>query len=143
MDDALIKCPVCGVEMNYEYKHTNYTQWMCFNCGYGSTSHMVSGSDFVSSSKESMAELIKDLEFIDSENLVWYPSVINIAEKGILFPSGHNKDDWGWAVAPLVKIGKDEKSRFPKGQNYKVDFPKMETFPKESFALAVTHLNSL
>lgn len=143
MNDALVKCPHCGIEMAYEYKHTQFTQWMCFNCGYGSTSHMVADSDFVKSNKESMAELVKDLEFTDENNLVWYPSVVNIAEKGILFPTGPNKDNWGWAVAPLVKISKEEKARFPKGQKYKVDFPKLENFPKESFALAVTHLNSL
>lgn len=143
MNDNLIKCPHCEAELCYEYQHSQLTQWMCFNCGYGCTSHMVKDSDFVKSSKETMPELIKDLEFIDPNNFVWYPSVINISEKGMLFPNGSNKDNWGWAVAPLIKIKKEEKSRFPKGQTYKVDFPKMEYFPKESFTLAITKLNSL
>ena len=104
MDDNLIKCPHCEAEMCYEYQNPQYIQWMCFNCGYGSTSHMVKDSDFVKSSRDVLPELIKDLEFIDENNFVWYPSTINIPEKGILFPNGTSKDTWGWSVAPLVPI---------------------------------------
>jgi hypothetical protein len=143
MNDNLKKCPHCEAEMCYEYQHTQHVQWMCFNCGYGSTSHMVKDSDFVKTSKEVMPELIKDLEFIDADSFVWYPSVINIAEKGILFPNGGNKDVWRWTVAPLVEIKEEEKSRFPKNQTRKVDLTNLEDFPKESFALAITKLNSL
>lgn len=143
MEDKLIQCPVCGSQLCYEYDHTQYKQWMCFSCGYGSTSHMVEGSDFVTSSKQSLPELIKDLEFIDDNKTVWYPSVINIPEKGILFPNGHNKFDWKWAVAPLVKISKEEKSRFPKGQTHKVDLKKIEYFDRELYSAALTRLNSI
>ena len=90
MNDNLVKCPHCEAEMCYEYHNPQYIQWMCFNCGYGSTSHMVKDSDFVKSSKEVLPELIKDLEFTDENDFVWYPSTINIPEKGILFPNGSN-----------------------------------------------------
>lgn len=143
MEDNLIKCPHCSAEMCYEYKHQHYDQWMCFNCGYGSTSHMVKDSDFVKSSKEVLPELLKDLEFTDENNLVWYPSTINIPEKGILFPNGGSKDAWGWAVAPLTEIKEEEKERFPKNQTHKVDLANLKNFPKEEFALAVTTLNAL
>jgi hypothetical protein len=143
MNDNLIKCPNCEAEMCYEYEHPQYKQWMCFNCGYGSTSHMVKDSDFVKSSKEALPELVKDLEFVDKNDLVWYPSVINIPEKGILFPNGGSKDTWGWTVAPLVEIKEEEKERFPKNQTHKVDLANTQNFSKDSFALAVTHLNSL
>jgi len=143
MTDNLVKCPHCEAEMCYEYHYPQYIQWMCFNCGYGSTSHMVKDSDFVKNSKELLPELIKDLEFTDADGIVWYPSTINIPEKGILFPNGGNKDAWGWSVAPLTGITEEEKSRFPKNQTHKVDLAKIEYFPKESFALAVTKLNSL
>jgi hypothetical protein len=143
MDDNLIKCSHCGAEMCYEYPNTQFTQWMCFNCGYGSTSHMVKDSDFVKSSKEVLPELMKDLEFIDENDFVWYPSTINVPEKGILFPNGSNKSSWGWSVAPLIPIPDDEKERFPKNQTHKVDLSSMEYFSKESYAMAVTRLNSL
>jgi hypothetical protein len=143
MNDKLIKCPHCEAEMCYEYDHSSYTQQMCFNCGYGSTSHMEKDSDFVKSSRDVLPELIKDLEFVDSNNMVWYPSTINIAEKGMLFPNGGSKETWYWSVAPLVEIKPEEKDRFPKGQTHKIDLAGMEHFPKESFALAVTKLNSL
>jgi len=143
MDDNLVKCPHCEAEMCYEYHNPQYIQWMCFNCGYGSTSHMVKDSDFVKSSKEVLPELIKDLEFIDENNFVWYPSTINIPGQGILFPNGSNKDTWGWSVAPLIPIKEEEKSKFPKDQTHKVDLASMEHFPKESYALAVTKLNAL
>jgi hypothetical protein len=69
MTDKLIKCPHCEAEMCYEYDHSSYTQQICFNCGYGSTSHMEKDSDFVQSSREVLPELIKDLEFIDENNI--------------------------------------------------------------------------
>lgn len=143
MNDNLTKCPHCGAEMCYEYEFPQYKQHMCFNCGYGSTSHMVKDSDFVKTSKETMPELIKDLEFVDENNLVWYPSVINIPEKGMLFPNGSNKENWGWSVAPLTPILDEEKDRFPKNQTHKVDLEGIENFPKELFASAVVKLNSL
>jgi hypothetical protein len=104
---------------------------------------MVKDSDFVKSSKEVLPELIKDLEFTDENDFVWYPSTINIPEKGILFPNGNNKDNWMWAVAPLTFITKEEKSRFPKKQTHKVDLSNMKYFSKEEFAKAVTTLNEL
>jgi hypothetical protein len=143
MNDNLVKCPHCEAEMCYEYHNPQYIQWMCFNCGYGSTSHMVKDSDFVKSSKEVLPELIKDLEFTDNDGFVWYPSTINVPKKGILFPNGNNKDNWMWAVAPLTSIKKEEKSRFPKKQTHKVDLNNMQYFPKEEFAKAVTTLNEL
>lgn len=143
MEDKLITCPHCGALLLYEYEHTNHKQWMCFNCGYGSSTFMVKDSDFVKQNKEVLPELIKDLEYIDENNFVWFPTVINVAEKGILFPNGGSKDAWGWSVAPLVEIGKEEKSRFPKNQTHKVDLSKMEHFKKEEFASAVVKLNSL
>ena len=143
MTDNLVKCPHCEAEMCYEYHNPHYIQWMCFNCGYGSTSHMVKDSDFVKSSKEVLPELIKDLEFTDENDFVWYPSTINVPEKGILFPNGNNKDNWMWAVAPLTLIKKEEKSRFPKKQTHKVDLNNMQYFPREEFARAVTTLNEL
>jgi hypothetical protein len=104
---------------------------------------MVKDSDFVKSSKEVLPELIKDLEFIDENDFVWYPSTINVPEKGILFPNGTNKDTWGWSVAPLILIKEEEKAKFPKNQTHKVDLSGIENFPKESYALAVTRLNAL
>jgi hypothetical protein len=104
---------------------------------------MVKNSDFVKSSKEVLPELIKDLEFIDENDFVWYPSTINVPEKGILFPNGTSKETWGWSVAPLTPIKDEEKSKFPKDQTHKVDLAGIEYFPKESYALAVTRLNAL
>jgi hypothetical protein len=104
---------------------------------------MVKDSDFVKTSKEVLPELIKDLEFTDNSGFVWYPSVINVPEKGILFPNGSNKDAWGWTVAPLTEIAEEEKERFPKNQTHKVDLSNTENYSKEEFATAVTRLNSL
>lgn len=143
MTDNLVKCHCCGADMCYEYHHAQFIQWMCFNCGYGSTSHMVKDSDFVTNAKESLPELIKDLEVIDEDGFVWYPSTINVPEKGILFPNGGSKDAWGWTVAPLVPIKEEEKARFPKNQTHRIDMNLMEHFSREKFAEAVMKLNSL
>jgi hypothetical protein len=104
---------------------------------------MTKDSDFVTLNKETMPELVKDLEFIAEDNLVWYPSVINVPEKGILFPNGSSKDAWGWSVAPLIQIEEEEKSRFPKNQTHKVDLKGMEHFSKEMFTHALDMLHKL
>lgn len=143
MTDNLITCPHCGGNMCYEYHHSTHIQWMCFNCGYGTTSHMVQDSDFVKNAKESLPELVKDLEFIDKDGFVWYPSVINVPEKGILFPNGGSKDSWGWSVALLVPIKEEEKARFPKNQTHKVDLTTMQNFPKDMFVHALDIIHKL
>jgi hypothetical protein len=104
---------------------------------------MIKDSDFVKNSKESLPELVKDLEIIDEDGFVWYPSTLNVPQKGILFPNGGSKDAWGWSIAPLTEILEEEKSRFPKNQTHKVNLSKMEYFSKDEFASAVTRLNSL
>ena len=143
MNDKMTKCPHCEGDFCYEYHHPQFVQWMCFNCGFGSNTHMIKDSEFVTSSKETLPELVKDLEFTDPDGLVWYPSVINVPEKGMLFPNGGSKDNWWWTVAPLVEIKEEEKERFPKEQTHKVDLTQFTHFPKENFAHAIDMLHKL
>jgi len=141
--DKIIKCKHCGEEMCYEYPHPKFTQWLCFGCGYGYTSYMTVGSDFVEQNRISLPELVKDLEFIDEDNFVWYPNSMSLPEKGILFPNGSGKDAWGWTVAPLVEILEEEKFRFPANQKYKIDITRMEHFDKQDYAQAVSFMRTL
>lgn len=140
--DNIRKCPHCGSSLCYETQTPYYAQWMCFNCGYGSTSNLLNGSSLVESSRESLPELLKDLEFIDEEGFVWYPNTINIPSKGILFPNGPSSSNWHWSVAPSIELKEEEKARFPKGQTHKIDFKRMKNYPKENFSEAIVELNS-
>ena len=45
---------------------------------------------------ENSSKLITDLKFFDEERKIyWYPSVVNMGPKGIIFPEG-DVEHWGW-----------------------------------------------
>ena len=82
---------------------------------------MKEGSQLVEKTRETSAELLKDLE-ITKEGFIWYPSVMNIPEQGIVFPDGTSKDDWKWASMKAVLVKDEEKEKYPmpgkKGEYY-------------------------
>ena len=65
---------------------------------------MIDESELVKATEEVMPELYKDLRFIDYKNQVWYPTVVNIEDKGTVFINGTTKENWGWAAVKAVPV---------------------------------------
>lgn len=122
------------------------TSYMCVDCGYTTTTLNVEGSEMVQFYEETTAQLIKDLRWVDDENLVWYPIVLNFPSVGIIFPDGQNSSDWWWTTAPAVDVTEEEKTKYPvpgvEGQYYKrrVDMSQRKSFPKNEFYDACKHV---
>ena len=143
MDEIKNKCGHCGLEdtcaINVEQGVIAIT---CLECGFTTNSYMVEGTETWEKLSEGFPQLIKDLGHMDEDKLMWYPSVINLKGIGILFPEGKSIENWYWSVAPAVRITEEEKSKFPKGQEYKTDYSQVQHFPKESYKLALVKLSS-
>ena len=79
------------------------------------------------------------MRWVDDENLVWYPIVLNFPNVGIVFPDGTSKTDWCWSTAPAIDVPEEERSKYPipgsDGQYYtkRVDMSRQEKFAPDKF----------
>jgi len=133
MEETLIICPRCGSNACAEIISVHGKYWTCYGCGFYSSEN--------STKNESLPELYKDLEWVDDKNNVWYPSVINIPEKGMVFAEGTSTKDWQWSAIKATKIKKSEKDKFPKDQTHKMDMSKKKTYLEKDFMEALDYIN--
>jgi hypothetical protein len=134
--EELHDCPICETEHSvFETKMSGVTTWVCEHCGYQTNEGMVEGSDIEKSIHDSQPELFKDLKIVDSNQFVWYPSVLNEQNRAMLFPDGKTTDDWGWRVAKYIPIGQNDKVIV--GQTHKLDMANSTVFPPLMFPAAI------
>jgi Zn ribbon nucleic-acid-binding protein len=135
--ERVIDCPVCyDTDSCFEDIQEKFKSYMCFNCGFMSSSHYTKeNADKV----ENTSQLVNDLKFFDEERKIyWFPSVVNMGPKGIIFPEG-NVDQWVWKYATLIEIPKEEQEQYPipdkDGEFYteKLDVENAETFGQYDF----------
>lgn len=132
--DALIDCPLCG-EPKSCYKtpiNEYHFAYVCLGCGFSTNDLLREGEYDVETYEEQLPELYKEIKKADSEGRVWYPNVVNIPEKGVVFVSGATADDWEWSAIKNIPLTEEEKSlpRF-KGQTYKSDSKSLTDFGKD------------
>ena len=132
MEDKLVICSHCGSDACYEHKQQGIAILSCLSCGFTTNELMTEGSQLVIETEEVMPELYKDIKFVDDQKRVWYPTVINIQDKGTVFVNGTDKDNWGWAGIKAVETTDEEKEKF-KGATHKSDPKTLKTFDKKSF----------
>jgi len=146
--DKLVDCKCCGSNACYESKFKTeegeILTWLCMTCGFTTNTTMEEGSDVLKQAEELTAELIKDLKQIH-ENLAWFPTVITMPEKGMIFPEPV-EDDWKWTVVKTVPVTKKDKKKFPipgtKNQYYqtRMDMKNPIRFDKLEFMDAAAEL---
>ena len=139
MDDKLTICKHCGSDACYEHKQQEVTIWSCMGCGFTTNELMIDESQLVKETEEVMPELYKDIRFVDSEKKVWYPTVINIQDKGTVFINGTNKDNWGWAGIQVTETTEEEKVKL-KGATHKSDPKTLKMFDQKSFDEACAYI---
>lgn len=144
-NDKITICKKCGGPLCYESHHeNNIKSWMCLNCGFQTISLLKKGSDLQSQQEETLPELYKDLAFIDVDDRVWYPCVLNYPEKGIIFAEGTSKNNWHWTAMLATKVLEEEKHKFKKPNTddeyfeYKMDNKTKKPFL--NFIEAVTYI---
>ena len=93
--DKLIDCKRCGGNACYEQNINDQIKtWMCFGCGFTTSTLLVEGSQQVKDAQETSPELYKDLLYTDQDKNVWIPATIILPEKGMVFADGSNSKDW-------------------------------------------------
>ena len=141
--DNLIVCPCCGSDAcsktDILYENQTINNYLCWTCGFTTNDLLKDGSDFEKDNYKLTAELIKDLKQVH-ENLAWYPKVINLPEKGMVFPEWNKRvQDWYWASVKAVLISEEEKEKYPDplkpGEFYKfkMDMKGIKRFDKKEF----------
>ena len=131
--ERVVVCPVCkDTDSCFEEMQENFSSFMCFNCGFMSDTRYKQGSlELVDNMRQSPA-LIQDLQFEDTgRGIVWFPCVINMGTKGIIFPEGV-KEEYVWKYAKVVEIPEDEREKY---DNYdsRLDVENAETYEKFEF----------
>lgn len=114
MIDKLVTCHRCGGNCCYETRAARYVIWNCVGCGFTSNNQLKQGSKEEQKYEESMPELYKDLKFVDDENKVWYPCVLNFPKKGMVFAQGTDVKNWGWTGMLATEVKEEEKEKFAK-----------------------------
>ena len=132
MEDKLVICSHCGSDACYEHKQQGITIWSCMGCGFTTNELMIKDSQLVIETEEVMPELYKDIKFTDDQNRIWYPTVINIQDKGTVFVNGTTVNNWGWAGIKTVETTEEEKQKL-KGATHKSDPKTLKMFDKKSF----------
>ena len=131
--EKVIDCPVCyDVDKCFEDTQKEFISYLCFNCGFMSDSRYETGSLNLIENLKKSPKLVQDKAYNDKErNIVWFPSVINMGELGIIFPEGTAKK-YVWKYAKVVKIPKEEAANY---DNYdrRLDVENAQTFGQYEF----------
>ncbi len=149
--DSLTNCPHCLCDAMYVTKIAKdiYNK-QCFGCGYYTTSMLKEGNEFYNTQIDILPELYKDLSWKDElTQEIWFPTTINIPDKGMIFANGKSKETWKWAAVKAVDIPKEDQHRFPnpnkKGEFYerKMDMTTLKQFDQKEFIEAMEFLDLL
>ena len=125
--DKLVNSPICDsnacYESEFQSKDGIIKTWLCMTSGYTSNTTMTLDSETLKQTLELTADLIKDLRQDHvppggGEKLAWFPTVITMPEKGMIFPEPiKGTDNWGWTVVKAIDIPKEEQDKYPDPRN--------------------------
>ena len=128
---------------------TGIISYLDYETGFTSNSELKIESDYVYNAESNQPKLVTDLRVLDElRNIVWYPSVINIPLKGMVFPKG-TKDDWTWEVMKIRDVTEEEKEKYPipekEGEFFKtiLDVKGKKNFPKDNFIEALKEIGGV
>ena len=114
MTDNLSICPKCASDACYVTPINEFHNgYYCFGCGFQTSDLQTEGEFNFEEYEETLPELFKDLKHKDDKGRVWYPTVINVHDKGMVFPNGPGKDNWGWAATLAEPVPEEEKQKYP------------------------------
>tara|TARA_Y100001963_G_scaffold62337_1_gene86969 strand:- start:574 stop:1035 length:462 start_codon:yes stop_codon:yes gene_type:complete len=110
--ERVIDCPICfNRDTCFEDIQEKFKSYMCFNCGFMSNSMYT--KENLDKIEESTTQLVNDLKFLDEDrNLYWYPAIVNMGPKGIIYPEGSIKK-WNWKFAKVIEVPEELQKRYP------------------------------
>ena len=132
------KCPLCRDLHNNCFVETTeveglpFESYMCFGCGMTSNSYFAMDSEKLEELTKNNTQLMNDLKIMDEERgLVWFPSVVNMGERGIIYPDGV-KEDWYWKYAKVIDVPEDQREHFG-GHSKRLAIEQAEEFGQFEF----------
>lgn len=139
--ESLVNCLRCGGNAClHDISENKIEGWLCFGCGFATSTEMKEGTEVALNIGEVLPELYKDLLYIDSEGKIWYPSTITLPNKGIVFLDGSSIEDWTWTAALSIPIPDEDKHRFSNEQTTKIDYTQKKVFHKKDFMDALEYI---
>ena len=124
----------CVVEKT-ELEGQPFESYLCFDCGMTTNSNFAIDSEHLEEMVKNNKELMNDLKHIDEDRgLVWYPSVINMGEKGIIYPEGV-PTDWHWNYASVVDVPEEDREKYD-GHDKRLDIENPQKFGQFEFMKA-------
>lgn len=148
--DKLSICPRCGSDACYVTEvNQDISNHFCYGCGFQSNTLMREGELIMEEQMEILPELYKDLKHEDKEGQVWFPSTINLPDKGMVFANGSSIKNWKWAAVKSIKVTEEEKTKYPipgkKNKYYKnrMDMTTMKMFEERNYMEALSYIGVL
>ncbi len=134
--ERVITCPNCfDNDKCFEDMQEEFNSYLCFSCGYMSDSRYKKDSINLIESLKRSPKLVQETQFYDKErNIVWFLSILNMGELGVIYPEGDEKD-YVWKYAKLVDIPEDERASYD-GHEKRLDVDNATTYSKENFLQA-------
>ena len=111
--ERVITCPVCfDTNHCFEEVQPTYSSFLCFKCGFMSDSRYEIGSVKLTENLKKSPQLVRESKFEDKDrNIVWFPSIINMGNLGMIFPEGQ-ANKYVWKYAKVIDIPKEEQSLY-------------------------------
>jgi hypothetical protein len=114
--ERVIDCPICyNTDQCFEEVQEKYSSYLCFHCGFMSDSRYEIGSIQLIENLKQSPKLVQDKAYNDKErNIVWFPSVINMGELGMIFPesSSNSEGGYNWKYAKVIEIPEGERVNY-------------------------------
>ena len=134
--ERVITCPVCWDNNQcFEEVQETFSSYLCFHCGFMSDSRYEVDSLQLLDNLKKSPKLVQKLKVEDKErNIMWFPSVINMGELGMIFPEG-SPEDYVWKYAKVIDIPEEERHKY---DNYdrRLDVEGAFTFSQNEFMKA-------
>ena len=134
--ERVITCPVCWDNNQcFEEVQETFSSYLCFHCGFMSDSRYEVDSLQLLDNLKKSPKLVQKLKVEDKErNIMWFPSVINMGELGMIFPEG-SPEDYVWKYAKVIDIPEEERHKY---DNYdkRLDVDGAFTFSQNEFMKA-------
>ena len=134
--ERVITCPVCWDNNQcFEEVQETFSSYLCFHCGFMSDSRYEVDSLQLLDNLKKSPKLVQELKVEDKErNIMWFPSVINMGELGMIFPEG-SPEDYVWKYAKVIDIPEEERHKY---DNYdrRLDVDGAFTFSQNEFMKA-------
>ena len=138
--DQLVECKRCGGNACYEQKvNEQVTTWLCWGCGFTTSTLMTDKSEVVTQAIETSPELYKDLMYRDKEGLTWLPSTLTLPGKGMVFVDGTDKSNWRWAGVQAIPLQEGDK-KVSEDQTHKMDMKNVKHFDQKDFMEAADYI---